>query len=781
MKKYARFEDFFHKATGYTPYSYQKELAKLDTRHDIVSVPTGAGKTESAVLCMWLWKRLNNHKNIPKRLVYCLPMRVLAEQTCTKVSEWIENLALKERISVELFMGGSDAKIEKIFPHKECIIIGTQDILVSGALNRAYGSSPAVWPIVFGLLNNNCMWVMDEVQIMENALPTSIQLDSFRHSLEAFGPHSTVWMSATVNPDWFKTVDSDVESMRTYRLEASRVEKALKKRHYAPKTLQKAPFGLNKEYGKDDVKNMARLHVKGTSTAIIVNTVKRAQSIFKMLSPDYNCKLVHSRFRGSERRALNEWLSEFNDQRDQIIISTQVIEAGVDISVQTMITELAPWASMIQRFGRCNRNGCLPDANIFWIDVMNDESLPPYEKKDMDKAREELQKLCGKSVSPGTLPEFRDRKMFDAVLRRRDIMGLFDTTPNLSGGYTDVSRFVRSMGMRLDVGVFWRDLDGSVSEQPRPELEEICDVAIGALRSFLKGKKGWIWSYANESWERAFPNDIHPGQTVMLDSTDSGYSSVMGWDPTHTEPVDPIPKSASMPESHYDDTHSKLGTFVTLEDHTRHVQDETRSMLKGTRMKGDLREAVLTAAKYHDIGKAHHVFQNAIQGNIADHNDQRVGQVWAKGPSLSRYKRSGFRHEVVSMLAYLGQHDRPKGELRDLVAYLILSHHGKVRLSLGFPKSRSGEVHNEYMLGVSLEGEAFPEFVSKEVSTASTNIDMSLASMGRDPSGKPSWLERTIKLRDEYGPFKLGYMEMLLRRADWFASEKEDRVEYGRE
>lgn len=781
--KYARFEDFFHKATGHTPYSYQKELAEPGTHHSIVSVPTGAGKTESAVLCMWLWKRLNG-KYVPKRLVYCLPMRVLAEQTHAKVAGWIKNLALEERVSVELLMGGSDTRIERILPHKECVIIGTQDMLVSGALNRAYGSSPAVWPIVFGLLNNDCMWVMDEIQIMENALPTSIQLDSFRRSLGAFGPHSTVWMSATVNPDWIKTVDFN-EGASTYRLNPSKVEKALKERHHAPKTLQKAPFKLDKEYSREDVKKIMRLHEKGTTTAIIVNTVKRAQSIFKILSQDYDSTLIHSRFRGFERRSLNEWLSKFKDQqddgRDQVIISTQVIEAGVDISVRTMITELAPWANMIQRFGRCNRYGRLHDANVFWID-MDDASFPPYKKTDMDKARRELKKLSGRSVSPGDLPEFKDQKTFDAVLRRRDIMGLFDTTPNLSGGYTDVSQFVRSLEQRLDVGVFWRNLGGSTSGQSRPEPEEICDVPIHEMRSFLKGKRGWIWSYANESWERAYSGDILPGQTVMLDNTDSGYSSVTGWDPSHTDPVESVLEPASMPESHYNDTHSKLGTFVTLEDHTRHVHDEARSMLKKeTRMERSLKEAILIAAKYHDVGKAHHVFQNAVRGN-GNGSDPQTKQVWAKGPSLSRYERTGFRHEVVSMLAYLGQRDRPKKELQNLAAYLILSHHGKVRLSLGIPRSRSdSSMRNGHMLGVSLGGETFPEFVSKEVSVAETDIDMSLASMGRDPSGRPSWSERTIRLRDEHGPFRLGYMETLLRRADWLASEKEGRGEYRRE
>ena len=36
---------------------------------------------------------------------------------------------------------------------------------------------------------------------------------------------------------------------------------------------------------------------------------------------------------------------------DRIIVATQVVEAGVDISATTLVTELSPWSSLVQRFG----------------------------------------------------------------------------------------------------------------------------------------------------------------------------------------------------------------------------------------------------------------------------------------------------------------------------------------------------------------------------------------------------------------------------------------------
>jgi CRISPR-associated endonuclease/helicase Cas3 len=83
------FETYFKKLTSHTrPHPWQTELAaKNECVNQMIRIPTGLGKTQG-VLGAWLWHRLAHARaDWPLRLVWCLPMRVLVEQTKQEVRE----------------------------------------------------------------------------------------------------------------------------------------------------------------------------------------------------------------------------------------------------------------------------------------------------------------------------------------------------------------------------------------------------------------------------------------------------------------------------------------------------------------------------------------------------------------------------------------------------------------------------------------------------------------------------------------------------------------------
>ena len=810
------FEEFFHKATGWFPYPYQQTLAQTADLPELLRIPTGAGKTEAAILA-WLHRYFRHpdravRDSTPRRLVYCLPMRSLVEQTVDRIERWLSNLEMTGRIGLVTLMGGEPETQWYHSPERPFIVVGTQDMLLSRALNRGYGNSPFMWPVEYGMLNNDCLWVLDEVQLMSNGLPTSTQLAGLRHKLQTFGPAHSMWMSATVRADWLATVDHPAPS-ECLVLELGHDDLAnpgMGKRHNARKVVSEAAVS-----GSNRASSMAefvmRNHNAGALTLVIVNTVERAQEVYRQLnnrqfSLDAEKVLVHSRFREADRKEKQAAITADIDSSGpgMVVVATQAVEAGVDISAQTLITELAPWPSMVQRFGRCNRKGDADPGYVFWVDTgERGQDTAPYRPEDVAAARERMRSLEGRSVGPADLvleglDDVMGKADHPAVVRRRDVVGLFDTAPDLSGSYLDVSPYVRGTDER-SVSVFWRDIppEGPDPREPKPRHFETLNVPLGKnVDDYLKDERRrlWRWDFLDDEWVRPRQSEIHPGMVLMLDSKFGGYSQQTGWVPSSKEPVPPVQASDAKPvaeDGHGSDPGStSLREQVTLSDHSGHVEAAVREVLDelaGWSIEPGIREAVELAALYHDAGKAHPAFQRMMQdlpeGAELPANEPPL----AKSRTNRKNERRHFRHELGSALAVLEHAEGLEDMTRDLAAYLAAAHHGKVRLSIrSLPgrargNGRSGNPDPEYLLGYSVS-ESDPDILPPVDLGAgrripATALEMSVAHIGLDNRGdRPSWLDRSTTLLDRLGPFRLAFLEAIVRAADMRASKEEQEA-----
>jgi CRISPR-associated endonuclease/helicase Cas3 len=501
---------------------------------------------------------------------------------------------------------------------------------------------------------------------------------------------------------------------------------------------------------------------------------------------------VHSRFRPQERREQNEAIGHDLPVAGRIAVSTQAIEAGVDISARTLITDLAPWPSLVQRFGRCNRRGEFPQAEVYWLDLPElRRHASPYEEDSLIQARAQLEKLEGQSVAPANLLEGDETIRHEAVLRRRDLVGLFDTTPDLSGNYLDISRFVRGSD-EMDVQVFWRIWgEGDPPEDlPQPQREELCNVPVGQIKEFLRNRsrsrQARRWDFLDGRWQRIDPQEVRPGQTLLLRAEDGGYSPILGWNPEGTGTVEPVFNSQEARGSDSQDedpTSLQPRRWVPLARHSGNVREEALRILESLslpELTEEVHQAVITAAHWHDAGKAHPVFQDMLLQPLPEKERNEYRQeLWAKSNRRGgKHSHPYFRHEVASALALL-QHASPKleGWARDLAAYLAMAHHGKVRLSLRSLPSGNQSPDHQYLLGFPMKGkDLLPSAnLGGDVTAPETEINLSIAQIGVTENGEPSWLERALALRDRLGPFRLAYLEALVRGADVRASIKEQR------
>lgn len=883
------FNDWFKALTGAedtTPHEWQQSLAReSEPRTRLIRIPTGMGKT-LGVFAAWSWHRIAlKDDRWPRRLVWCLPMRVLVEQTEAVLRDALSKQSLlwsgkadhRGKVGVHVLMGGAAPGGDwNLFPEECAVLVGTQDMLLSRALNRGYAAGRARWPLEFGLLSHDTLWVMDEIQLMDVGLATSAQLQSF-HDEDApkgFRPRHTWWMSATLQPEWLKSVDSQ-----------SRYDEWARDTCVVQSTQRRAGLGeITKTLATDsivakDAKSFAdRVLAEhsqlangpyGRITLAVCNTVDRACESYDEIrrkAPEQAVELVHSRFRPAERAL---WRDRFLNREacktgvDRIIMATQVVEAGVDISAGCVVTDLAPWPSLVQRFGRCARYG--GTGHVLVVDRGRDEkSAPPYSPEELNEAAAALVALTtrGADVGIASLEEFEETlnnedraRLYPYaprhLLLRREFVELFDTTPDLSGADLDISRFIRS-GDERDLQVFWIDVPKpNKNERPtppdrkrRPHREELCNVPFLRARDWLCGEetqkapkrrlrptmRAWVWDWIDAEWIIAERSMLIPGRIVCVASDCGGYRIERGFDPDHkgSVPQAEVAKLSAIDaaqnladEGEDDEELSATPEWKTIACHVGEVAAEAREISNTLRLAERLQELLELAGRWHDLGKAHPAFQGLIR---IDNRPQRVDL--AKAPKSAwkreyrtldnREVRPGFRHELASALALfsvLQRHSRTHEALLgpwleaferlgtpvlegdggslptpceqavldctaqefDLLAYLVICHHGKVRVALhAGPKDQDYVVRDERGLPIGgvREGDVLPSVLLDSSKPALPELRLSLepAALGLSSVTGRSWRDRTNDLVCRYGPGALAWLEALIIAADRRAS-----------
>lgn len=799
------YADFFSTAFAQSrrfPYPYQERLASISAWPEMLDVPTGMGKT-AAVTLAWLYKRgwrrggrnVDIDENTPRRLIWCLPMRVLVEQTHENINDWLRNLDIQgsagdSLVSVHLLMGGESSPKIKIwteYPEEDMILIGTQDMLLSRAMMRGYGMSRYRWPMDFALLHNDCLWAFDEVQLMGAGLTTSTQLEGFRrnHQFPLAKSSRSIWISATLKRDWLESIDlkSHLPKFNELRLDESDQRQAAERLN-ARKSLHKATVSLTQEANNKDgvktyIEELSRTileeHSPDSQTLVILNRVDRAQKLFEQIRRIRNAHddlLIHARFRSFERKKQNERLSA--SIPDRIIVATQAIEAGVDLTSKILFTELAPWSSLVQRFGRCNRYGehnGYNAAQVFWIDIEEGADTLPYEISALQVAKEKMATLY--DVAPKSLPSIEESCPLSAVLRRKDLLDLFNTDPDLSGFDVDVSDYIRD-NSAPGLQVFWRDFERDPNKpdvQPAPHRDELCPVSLGQAKNIAKRKnRAWYWDALVKTWQ-ALSSPPRSGMTLLLAAADGGYDEKLGFVTDGRAAVSTVECGQDDQfDSFGGDNRSLTKIPVLLANHLGNAADAAKSLCDIVKENNNADE-VIRAARWHDVGKAHKVFQETMH-----HCPEALEGILAKSNcSWKAHSRPCFRHELVSALAWLAQHDdpnNPDSEI-DLIAYLIAAHHGRVRMSLRAMPNETQPSSNELRFARGVwEGDRLPELSFDGEQSSKIELSLALMEIGEGEQGR-SWTARTLGLLEQHGPFRLAWLETLVRLADWRASAKE--------
>jgi CRISPR-associated endonuclease/helicase Cas3 len=259
----------------------------------------------------------------------------------------------------------------------------------------------------------------------------------------------------------------------------------------------------------------------------------------------------------------------------------------------------------------------------------------------------------------------------------------------------------------------------------------------------------------------------------------------IGWDIKSSKPVDVLsaPEPASPLDANDADRLSQ-SDWQSIAQHSDRVCRELDVILAGPNVgEADL---LKLAARWHDRGKAHAVFQDAIDDGqdgqrlrpSSWQNSRFVGKAPGRNKTTGdpgwwhRYKRKHFRHELASALAVLmAGDDQIATNARDLVAYLVAAHHGKVRLSIrSLPEETIPDSNRRFARGVWDDDTLPATGLGNNVLAPAVTLSLEPMELGQSEDGQPSWAERMLRLRDTLGPFHLAYLEAILRAADARAS-----------
>lgn len=636
----SRYKEFFARLSGNKPYPYQTKLARELTQGKslILRAPTGSGKTWATV-APFIYAAARNNK-FADRLIYALPLRALAsnlhETTNVKLKALEEfqgrvcSSAKNRRYrSDDPFYLGLQMGGQQDDPFFEGdITFTTIDQLLSAYLFAPVSLPGRVGNIGAGALIGSFL-VFDEVHLLDpqRSLATTIEMLVRLKGLAQF-----VLMTATMPDSVMEWLAKKLEAEPIALSEKEVLE--LPSHSRKQREFQWRPSQLT-------AKDIASEHKD--RTIAIVNSVGRSQELYREVCSELEnlpnpptVFLLHARFFPQDRKSVESKLADYFGPDatlgDAILISTQVVEAGIDISADVLLTELAPLNSLLQRAGRVARYADRNAGKFLVFALQTNEKgqlkLGPYRSDhSLVEATQELLSSTGSLSSLNYLEELEWLERIHSISDMEEIKHLTSLHEHRQSvlkamdGLDDApcSRLVRDISS-VNVVLTSQPEALRFTSREWPELLSVQRTSLFKLEeaSAQAGSVEWalkvpeeIQSESNKElnfqW-RTINNPAHASWLVAIHPAYASYSEKVGLElgePSKVErqvrckPFPPVPRY-SYKKEHFV-THAKR----VAERGSRILERSPRLMGKLAKRNAELklRDIFMLACTLHDTGK----------------------------------------------------------------------------------------------------------------------------------------------------------------------------------
>lgn len=343
------------KIGGFKPNKLQEYMIAHQEHNNIIRASTGIGKTEAALF--WI----GNNKGF-----FTLPLKVsinaIYDRIVDKIKFEKENTALLHSETSLEYLKRNNNELDKEYINKTKqlslpLTVCTLDQLID-FIFKYEGYELKLATLSYSKL------VIDEIQMYSPELVAYL-IVALKQITEMGGKFSIV--TATLPPVFTHFIKDNVKDLKIPEPFYKEVEGKMQLRH----KLNVIKEDINVEHLKKNYKDKKIL--------VIVNTVKKAQEIYDVLQKelvenslvkDNYINMLHSRFTKEDRGKKEDeilTMGKLENKQCGIWITTQVVEASLDIDFDLLYTELSDISGLFQRMGRVYRNRTLKDniTNIY--------------------------------------------------------------------------------------------------------------------------------------------------------------------------------------------------------------------------------------------------------------------------------------------------------------------------------------------------------------------------------------------------------------------------------
>lgn len=400
----ADFPDFVTEVHGHLPFPWQTDLVGRvldgDGWPDLLDVPTGLGKTSMLDVAVFVAAATardpGSQRMGRRRCFFVVDRRIVVDEAFDHATRLAEALGAAEGsdgvlgaaagqlrsfapdaggpvLPVARMRGGTTWAASWVDrPDQPAVVVGTVDQVGSRLLFRGYGVTERRRPLDAALVGTDALLVVDEAHLAA-ALTTTVDAARARDTSRVGLPGlDVVRMTATAEPGP-RTYSLDVDAHRGHEESWRRL--TADKRLMTVETDVKACPRVMATLALDHASDLAAGIHWAPTVLVVCNTVARARAVHDLIvrdttagrtrneRPAVDCELLIGRTRPLDRPGLQDRvLGRFGvnrgpDPRPAILVATQTVEVGVNLDVDVLITESAPWDSLVQRLGRLNRLG----------------------------------------------------------------------------------------------------------------------------------------------------------------------------------------------------------------------------------------------------------------------------------------------------------------------------------------------------------------------------------------------------------------------------------------